>query len=242
MAEFGASSVDENSRVSRNRLISRAVLVAALIVALLAALLIFENKNDETASPERGVIGTPLLAPRIGVAVSAPSLSDELKQAIKEAPDAAQQVLASAAPPEASSPDTPSEGSSDIVSKPVPAPSITETVQPRTGRAIPNGQNKQARQGGSVPDISPLGVSNPSNSNSSMRDSGGFVLQLGVFSNSGNAEELRNRLRSAGIPAQLETRVQVGPFSSKEEAARAQGKLRKLGLDQGMLVTTSKRP
>ncbi|KAF7600560.1 MAG: hypothetical protein CGU28_14130 [Candidatus Dactylopiibacterium carminicum] len=69
-----------------------------------------------------------------------------------------------------------------------------------------------------------------------------YLLQLGVFANQHNAEELYNRLRTAGIPAQLETRVQVGPFASREEAAKAQEKLNALGVGRGMLVQQNRKP
>jgi hypothetical protein len=39
-------------------------------------------------------------------------------------------------------------------------------------------------------------------------------VQVGVFSNHTNAEELMQKLHEAGIPAQIESRVQVGPFAS----------------------------
>jgi DedD protein len=71
--------------------------------------------------------------------------------------------------------------------------------------------------------------------------SGSFAVQLGVFSNVSNAQELIARLKLAGIPSQLETRVQVGPFANKDEAQRAQDKLRELGLGKGMLVVAGKK-
>jgi DedD protein len=63
-----------------------------------------------------------------------------------------------------------------------------------------------------------------------------FLLQVGVFSNHANAEELVTRLHEAGIPAQIESRVQVGPFASRQEAEAARSKLKTLGIDDGMLV------
>ncbi|TXG77235.1 MAG: SPOR domain-containing protein [Rhodocyclaceae bacterium] len=69
----------------------------------------------------------------------------------------------------------------------------------------------------------------------------GFVLQVGVFSNVANAEDLRKRLVDAGIPAHIEARVQVGPFASQAEAVAAQQKLRALGMEPGMLIAP-KRP
>ncbi|MBK7662118.1 MAG: SPOR domain-containing protein [Sterolibacteriaceae bacterium] len=61
-------------------------------------------------------------------------------------------------------------------------------------------------------------------------------MQVGVFSNLDNAEDLRKKLADAGIPAQIEARVQVGPFATQAEAAAAQKKLKSLGIDSGMLL------
>lgn len=63
-----------------------------------------------------------------------------------------------------------------------------------------------------------------------------FLVQVGVFSNHANAEELINKLHEAGIPAQIESRVQVGPFASRMEADAARAKLKAMGLDEGLLV------
>ena len=63
-----------------------------------------------------------------------------------------------------------------------------------------------------------------------------FLLQVGVFSNHANAEELVARLQQAGIPAQVESRVQIGPFASRQEADATRAKLKSLGIDDGMLV------
>ena len=55
-----------------------------------------------------------------------------------------------------------------------------------------------------------------------------------------SAEELRAKLELNGIPAQIEARVQVGPFANREEAEQMRDKLRKLGLEGGVLVATKK--
>lgn len=69
---------------------------------------------------------------------------------------------------------------------------------------------------------------------------GSYLLQLGVFHNTASAEELRATLELNGIPAQIESRVQVGPFANRAEAEQAREKLKKLGLEGGMLVTAKK--
>lgn len=57
-----------------------------------------------------------------------------------------------------------------------------------------------------------------------------YVLQLGVFSNPDNAKQLVERLNREGIRAYSETRVQVGPFSTRAEAEQARAALQRLGL------------
>jgi DedD protein len=59
----------------------------------------------------------------------------------------------------------------------------------------------------------------------------GFSVQAGVFLHSSNAEKLLAQIQAAGIPAYLETRVQIGPFKTKAEADAAVKKLRKLGVE-----------
>ena len=63
-----------------------------------------------------------------------------------------------------------------------------------------------------------------------------YVVQMGVFNNVANAEELRAKLELAGIPAQIEARVQVGPFKTRQDADAAREKLRALGMEAGMLT------
>lgn len=59
----------------------------------------------------------------------------------------------------------------------------------------------------------------------------GFLLQAGVFSSVQRAEELHARLTLSGVHSSLETRVQVGPFKTKQEAEAAQAKLKDLGVE-----------
>ncbi|WP_035051948.1 SPOR domain-containing protein [Andreprevotia chitinilytica] len=63
------------------------------------------------------------------------------------------------------------------------------------------------------------------------RGPNGYTVQAGVFLHSDNAEKLLQKLQAAGIPAYLETRVQIGPFKNKAEADAAAAKLRALGIE-----------
>lgn len=65
----------------------------------------------------------------------------------------------------------------------------------------------------------------------------GYVVQLGVFTNPANAQELVERLKKQGIRAYTETRVHVGPFKDKAEAEKAQAELKRLGVS-GLVGTT----
>jgi cell division protein FtsN len=67
-----------------------------------------------------------------------------------------------------------------------------------------------------------------------------FALQLGVFNNLANAEELRAKLELQGIPSTIEARVQVGPFKTREEIESARQKLRALGMDPGIMISLRK--
>ena len=67
-----------------------------------------------------------------------------------------------------------------------------------------------------------------------------FALQMGVFGNVANAEDLRAKLELHGIPASIEARVHVGPFRTRAEADAARAKLKELGLEPGLLVSVRK--
>lgn len=67
-----------------------------------------------------------------------------------------------------------------------------------------------------------------------------FQLQMGVFNNLANAEELKTRLEAAGVSAHIEARVQVGPFANRREAEQAREKLKSLGMDPGLIVAARK--
>lgn len=67
-----------------------------------------------------------------------------------------------------------------------------------------------------------------------------YVLQLNVAGNAANAEDLRARLERQGIASSIEIRVAVGPFRTREGVDAARAKLKELGLDGGLLITTTK--
>lgn len=234
----------------RSRTISRLAVVAASIVALLAGLLLFESNGSGTPS-EMETDSTTLAEhpPRIGVSIASnppvaeQSIAPELALAISVAPDPAQVAIDSLSNTSVSSAEVvatvPEESAEALLTVKQPEPH--KSVVPKTGRPSPSSgplKTDEVR--------TPLLENKPSPpgapSGPATKESTGFVVQLGVFSSTENAEDLRGKLQQAGILAKLETRVQVGPFASKEDALKAQEKLRRLGLGNGMLIPTAKRP
>lgn len=226
----------ERNSPARNSLIAQAVLAVALIAALLALLVLSGKEGDADRHKDE----RPALTPRIGVAVGgssssagASSLSPELSQAVQTAPDVTQTALnpTGAGPkPETEVPSVP-EGTADV-SLHISEHSASSRRPPAVAPAAPAPQHPASSS--LAHSTKPVELELPPGVT-------GFTVQLGVFSNPGNAEALQKRLKRAGIPAQLETRVQVGPFKSKEEAARVQEKLKKIGMDAGMMVPLTKK-
>ncbi|WP_410498005.1 SPOR domain-containing protein [Chitinibacter sp. S2-10] len=81
-----------------------------------------------------------------------------------------------------------------------------------------------------IPAINNTAIKPASNFPAPVSNSRGFSVQAGVFLLSNNAEKLLGQLQQAGIPAYLETRVQIGPFKNKAEADAAVKKLKAMGI------------
>ena len=69
--------------------------------------------------------------------------------------------------------------------------------------------------------------------------SAGYRVQLGLFTNTANAEKMVAKLKEAGVEAHTETRVHLGPFKTRAEADEASTKLKALGFTP-LLVPLSK--
>jgi len=263
----GRESDRDDTAASRRQIVVRGAVVAGLIVVLLAGLLIFEKERKSTESPAPSPSGHAI-AP-IGNVVSthsAPALSDDLKQAIRDAPDVTQTALASMSGP-AAEPETPSfdpavplthePAPHDREAPPLPVkrqapPSVQSGVQappppPHPSRAGDRLMIETVKTPGPPPQptnatkmetVVPPPLAMPVMP--AMPRLIGYVVQLGVFNNRSNAEELRSKLALAGIPSQVETRIQLGPFASREEALKAQQTLKTLGMAPGLLVPPRK--
>ena len=86
------------------------------------------------------------------------------------------------------------------------------------------------------------GAPSASNAPAPPRLFSGYGVQAGVFADPRRAEELHARLVNAGIASTIESRVQVGPFKTREQAEAARAKLKEMGIEGVLLPPrTSKR-
>jgi len=206
----------------RKRLVNRISVAAVVIVALLGGLAVIDALYVPPPAP-----------PVQRLAEAPPPKADE---APAESPAESTQVAAEPEKTDTPPPDAPSTK----VLKPltVPAETKSASLRPSSPAARAEPAKEVARiastlsPGHHAPPSKPL--SQPAEP---MRR---FLVQMGVFNNMANAEELRAKLEAAQIPVQIEARVQVGPFATKAEAEAARTKLAALGMEPGILIANKK--
>lgn len=167
-------------------------------------------------TPAAPVGETPTAPPAPPQAPAVPSVADETKPEVRPAPRTENRppsrstaAVARAAPPSA---------------PPVAEETASPAMAPRQETAPPVAARPSAR----VVEPAPA-TSAPQPALTRLLS--GFLLQAGVFSSPKSAEELHARLTLSGVPSTLETRVQVGPFRTRQEAEAAQQKLKALGVE-----------
>jgi len=227
----------------KKRLIKRVAAAAVLIAILLGGLAVLDNLN--APAPVKSAVEAPVLA------VSEPKPADakpEEKAEEKPADKPAEQAQldepkkveeAPATPETSSSPAAPNKkGRPGRVDRP-----LTKPAEPKLAMLKPSetvSTPKPAEPAAEL--VRPPRVAAPASRPLSqpLVRSGNFLLQMGVFNSTANAEELRAKLELNGIPSQIEARVQVGPFSSRLEAEQMRDKLKQLGMETGMVVAVKK--
>lgn len=246
--ERGPATPEEASR-ARRQLFIKGVAASAAVAVLVAVLVMMEGQHEpEPAPTARTVTSTGVNTPE----EQSPSLAEATTRALRNSSEAAelqsvvmaeQQAVASAA---AAAPVVPEESAEPLgvpaqASVPAAAPHresagrlVLEQSQPKSPRVA--AASSSAAPAAAAPVKPPVAAARPA-APPSTTVPGDFFVQVGVFTNPGNAEELRSKLKAAGIPTQVETRVQVGPFASRQEALAAQARLKSLGMDSGMVVT-----
>lgn len=251
-----ASQFEEHDDVAAGRraLVVRLAVVAGLIVALLAGLLIYEREQTSGSAADAKPQGVAVAPIGNVVSSSPPALPEDISRAIAEAPDVAQEALASlsspaAVPEETFDPTVPREGEPPPTAATSSAPALQAVPSTRRSDRLVVEQTKPAAPSVAKPSpgAAPVLVPPPPPTVAApvapaLPSTTGYLIQLGIFNNRGNAEELRSKLALAGIPSQLETRVHLGPFKTREDALKAQQTLRTLGMTQGLLVPPKKAP
>jgi cell division protein FtsN len=206
----------------RRRLINRIALAGVAIVALLGGLAVIDTMYvaPPIALPKTATLGSVAELPKPVDSVSLSSVAAlEKTEPIPEppTPEAVPSIKTIAEPEESSSPSAP-------LSRPLPTPA----------------QSLPGKQAATVATVTPAPALIPLPLMQGASPERRFVLQMGVFNSVDNAQELLAKLQKNGVPAQIEARVQVGPFKTKAEADATRSKLKAMGLDAGLLMTTRK--
>jgi cell division protein FtsN len=215
-----------------------------MIVALLATLAVF----DRLSAPDEQEPSEPRFTERV------PVPKKEVTQVVKQA-DPVPQVLkddkkiaepeATAAPVDKSTTPVEAPPRPEVSSQPV-LPQVAPRGAPHAVPPARTAQPVQAtptRPAEARPPVAPAPIVKDQapavvakQPPAPPRLFSGYALQAGVFSDPHLAEELHAKLTLNGIPSTLETRVQVGPFNSREEAEAARVKMKELGIDAMMLA------
>jgi len=214
MADSPTRATDKPEEASdlKRKLVMRVGFAGLMIVLLLATLAVFDRMNapEETAPAE----------PRFTEPV--PVGRKEVAQAVTPAEPAPEgEKVAPAAEPEASAAPV---DKSVAPSGPPPRPAV------RVESAAPAPAAHAAPRPEAAARPAPQSVATPG-----VRLFSGYALQAGVFSDTHRAEELHAKLTLNGIPSTIESRVQVGPFKTREEAEAARAKMKALGIDALLL-------
>lgn len=244
----------------KRRLVNRIAVAAVIVVGLLGSLAMFDSLNAPSPPPAKVAALPPKVEtpPAVEPAKEAPPAAptEEAKPG-GAAADAASQPTVVAKVDEKPVP----EGSSSTGAPPLlPLPPEKPLTRPATGRAAsmhpslpappaasPAARPDPARELAARPtparDMATAPAATrraPASRPISGAGERQLALQLGVFGNLANAEDLRAKLELHGIPSSIEARVHAGPFKTREEVEIARAKLKELGLDGGILVTLKK--
>lgn len=214
----------------KRRILNRIAVAAVVMVGLLGSLAIFDSIN----------------APPPPASTKVAALPGKAEPAVKEEPAAESKPEAAvvagagekAVPERTTAPDAPPLQ---------PLPAEKPLTRPATGRAAsirpsepvppaasPAARPEPARELATVPAAPRRAPASRPLTQAGERQ---YALQMGVFGNVANAEDLRAKLELNGIPSSIEARVHAGPFKTREEVELARAKLKELGLDGGLLLT-----
>lgn len=223
--EAGGSAAADDEAL-RKRLLSRIAVAGVAILGLLGGLAIFDALNKpEPALPKMAAVPT---APA-PVEPAVPEAKPEEEPSAAET-EPAEKAEAETVPERTEAALAPLKPAKPLTAPASARPTAIKPAPPAVAPLRPEPQREVARAAAerTTPATAPLAKV--------VEGARRILVQVGVFSNHANAEELVTKLQQAGIPARIESHVQVGPFASRAEAEAARAKLKALGIDEGVLV------
>jgi DedD protein len=237
----------------RRKLVSRIAVAGVMIVALLGGLAVIDAlyvPPAVTTAPKMATLTPPSIEPKAGENKVEEVKPEEAKPAADATANAKPGELAKAETEAKSEPEKtaapPVIGRSDEKPerplKPLTKPAEVKPATMRPSEPVVAKRPDPAKEAVRAAPVSPLAQHAPASKPLSRvaETARRFLVQMGVFNNISNAEDLRAKLEMAGVPTQIEARVQVGPFSTREEAEAARQKLVALGMEPGLLVSAKR--
>jgi DedD protein len=231
----------EEQRRLRTQLIWRLGFAVMLIVGVLGVMIWLDRERESGQSgPEASL---PMrIAPPVEIASEAASAPQASEPAIEPASPVAEASTPAASVPETLAPTPTATPLPTIAASKAATPAPSMAAAPRSRATATPAINREIAiptrpvivlpqkpaVGEPVRAAPPMRPSTPANPPVSASQ---FTVQAGNFLHASNAEKLLRQLQEAGIPAYLETRVQIGPFASKSEADAAMARLRKMGIN-----------
>ena len=238
-----AASTDEAADVKR-KLAWRMGLAGLMIVGLLGALALF----DRLSAPDESEATAPQFTEPVPVAkkvITQPvTPAEPTPEPAKPEPPAAPAPApeASAAPVDKTAPRSDRPPRPEVAAQPTlpRAPAVGTAPAGRTATPAPAAPAPSAKAAAAAPARAepPAARSEAPMTGETLappRLFSGYALQAGVFADPRRAEDLQARLVLEGIPATIESRVQVGPFKNRAEAEAMREKLKALGVDSVLL-------
>ncbi|MDR1994586.1 SPOR domain-containing protein [Azonexus sp.] len=230
----------DNAAELRGTLMRRLAMAGVLVAILLGVLAFFDHLASVPDEPEAPVFTEPVpVAPP--KEVSQPVTPTESPPELPASDD----TPAAEAPPAPVVEPKPTAGTgAELGSAPVGQRPASAPATPPAPRQAPVARPAPVVEETAPPQLvapTPAPAAAPVKPPVAARLFSGFVLQAGVFSSPQLAEELRAKLTLSGVPSSVETRVQVGPFHTRQEAEAAQARLKELGIQTILIAPTGRR-
>ena len=227
----------------KRRLLNRIAVAAVMVMGLLGGLAMFDALNAPTPAPAR-MAALPAAEPAKEEAVAAAKPGEPATATAAEAkpePAVVAKTEEAAVPERTASPGAPTLQPLPA-EKPLTRPASSRSASMRPAEPVPAAASPAARPDPARELAQAPAAARRAPASRPITQAGErrFALQMGVFGNLANAEDLRAKLELHGIPSSIEARVHAGPFTTREEVDTARAKLKELGLDGGLLITMKK--